>query len=280
MDGNSQNHGYLQEDVSYDDLMNNAGWPSSADQYVYPPSHPTQQPQYPRYQTGQTPFDQYDLSQQSTFTPSSFTNSPYTSQYQHARPSDVFGPTSVYNVDPSLQPYHGPESSFSFSPQETSTISPHSLQYSTPSNQQVINHGASNAMYQHPVNHYNQRPQEQSALFNSPQNGDMLSTVNSLQYPTLSNSPSEYDSKQSSINRNFDVIIPAHGSSASQVKAVPVQDSLRITHPELLGAKNSSSRPRLEYAPFVSWDDTPVQVAPGLKSQYLVLSAFVCPFSR
>jgi hypothetical protein len=269
MDGNNH-HGYLQEEVSYDDLMNNAGWPGPGDQFTYPPQQQQHQSVqdggYPQYQSAQPSFDQYNLSNQSanTYAPS-FSNSPYAAQYQHARPSDVFGPSS-YNVDPSLQPYPGPESPFSFNPQEdANTISPHSLQYSTPSNQPA-SRGASNAMFQRPVANYNQRPQEQSQLYNY-YNGSILNTGNSLQYPALPAAPTEQESNQNikTNSRNFDIIIP-NTAHPPPTQPNPVQNSLRVTHPELINGNNNSTRPKFEYAPFLAWNDTPLQVTPGLKS--------------
>lgn len=271
MDGNNHHHSYLQDEVNYDDLINNAGWPGSADLYTYPQPQPQPHPAqdgYPRYQSTQSPFDQYDLSQQPTaptYVPS-FSNTPYASQYQHARPPDVFGSLS-YSVDPTMQSYHRPESSFSFNPQENAgtTISPHSLQYNTSSNQS-LSHASPNIMFQQSINNYNQRPQEQPALFNNAPSRSMLTSGNSLQYQTLPNGLPGHDVSLNA-RRNFDVVIPTADSPCPfPTKTESDQDSLRITHHELLERKKKSSLPELQYAPFVVWDDTPIQVAPGLKS--------------
>jgi hypothetical protein len=265
MDGNP-NHGFLQEDVSYDDLMNNDGWPGSGDQYAYPPA-PATQPQFPQYSTSQPSFNQYNLSQQPSYIPSSFSNSPYTSQYQqHARPDDMFAP-AAYNVDPSLQSFHGSDPTFPYNPQENATISPHSLQYGALSNQQV-NHGASNTNFQHSAN-FNQRSQGQATAFNNAPSSHMLSASNPLQYPNIQNGPSEYDMKQP-VTRNFDIIIPAN---SPQPKSAPIkqepklaQEPVRVTRPALPAAKNKSSRPLFEHAPWIVLDNASVEVPAGLKS--------------
>jgi hypothetical protein len=263
------NHGYLQEEPPFEDLMNNAGWPGSGDQFGYQQqTHPAQD-LYPRFPQ-QTQFDHYDLpqQQQQAFNPASFSNSPYVSQYQHARPSDVFGPSS-YSVDPSLQPYQSSQSSFSFPQQQNNTISPQSLHYSNQPNQQQ-NHSVPNAMFQHSGNTYHQRPQEQQAFYNNIQNGNMLQQLQALPKSLPGNNA------QQEVKRNFDIIIPAARPQTVNAEPVPAADPLRTTNHQLLATKNSSSRPRFEHAPYVAWEDAPIQVAPGLKSQYSSLCHFVC----
>jgi len=260
--GNGNNNGYLQGEVDYDDLMSNnpASWTGNGDQYAYQPQAQTQD-SYPQYGSNQQhSFDHYDLSQPAQYQqPASFAHSPYSSQYQHPRSSDVFSQTSY--VEPSLQSSAAPyQTSFSFAPQESATISPHSLQYHNQniSASQPVNRGLSNApQYQHSTNNYSQRPQEQeSAYFSSAQNNNMHSTVAPGSY-TLPNGSSD-PPKQS-------LKPPAEKSFAPPV-SYSITNSLRITHPDLLEATNTSTRPPLEYAQFMRWTDEPLQVAPGLKN--------------
>lgn len=266
MDGN-QNHGYLQEDPSYDDLMSNAGWPGSGDPYSYPPAQAPQD-QFPRYSSNQPSFDQYNLSQQ-TFVPSTFSNSPYATQYQHARPSDVFGPTS-YNVDPSLPAFHGSDPSFSYNPQENVTISPHSLQYGPLANQQV-NRGALASNFQLAAN-FNQRSQVQPTNFHNAQSSNMPSATHSQQYSALPDVSSEYLSKQPVKSKNFDIVIPAQSPQPTPIPTlkaeaeVVVDVPVRVTRPDLLAAKNKTAQSSLAHAPWVVVDDTPVQTPHALKS--------------
>jgi hypothetical protein len=277
MEGNL-NHGYIPEDMGYDDLINNAGWPGAANPYPYQQqAHPAQDP-YSQYTTSQPSFDQYDLSHQTSYTPVTYSNSPYVSQYQHARPSDVFGPTS-FNVDPSLQSsatYHGTETSFSFAPPatETRTISPQNLQYAMSSNQ-PMNRSVSNSPFQRQaggvVNNFShtlhQQPQDHAALYFDSQNDTMQrGQTNSVQYLTFPNGTPDIESKQG-VKRSFEGEPSSNAPRPQPVKLAPPPNPLRVTHPALLAAKDSSSRPRFDYAPYVAWEDEPIQVAPGLKSQ-------------
>jgi hypothetical protein len=272
MEGQS-NHGYdLSEDMRFDDLINNAGWPASGDQQ-YPYQHPPQDP-YPRYQPNQISYDHFDPSQPPSYPQiSSYANSPYAAQY-HARPSDVFGP-SPYNVDPSLQTpagYHAPESSFSFAQPaiETATISPQSLQYRMPSNQPT-NRAVSNVPFQQSANgignNYNQRSEDRSAVYYpEAQNGTMhVSQGNSVQYPVLPNGVPENEPKQS-LKRYVEAEAPSSAPRTQQTKPAPSQSSLRMTHPDIYASKNRSSRPYFEYARFLTWDAEPMQITLGLKS--------------
>jgi hypothetical protein len=273
----------MPEDMRFDDLINNAGWPASADQqYQY--QHPPQDP-YARYQPGQVSYDHFDPSQQPSYPPVSYSNSPYAPQYQHARPSDVFGP-SPYNVDPSLQSsagYHAPGSSFSFAPPaiESATISPQSLQYRMPSNQ-PINRSVSNAPYQQPANgignNYNQRAQDSSAVYYSEaQNGTMpASQSNPVQYPVLPNGAPENESKQA-VKRFVDADAASSAPRTQQAKSTQSQNPLRMTHPELYASENRSSRPRFEYAPFLTWEDEPMQITLGLKSMCQFFLSLISP---
>jgi len=262
----------MPEDMRFDDLINNAGWPAAADQqYQY------QQPQpdpYSRYQPSQMPYEHFDPSQQLSYPPVSYANSPYTSQYQHARPSDVFGPTS-YNVDPSLQGstgYHTPESSFSFATPaiETATISPQSLQYQMPPNQPT-HRNISNAAFQPSANgmgnNYSQRPPDQTAIYYSgAQNGTMpVNQGNAVSYPVLPNGSPEIEPKQA-VKKYADADVTSSAPRTQQAQPISSQSSLRMLYPELHASRNPSSRPRFDFAPFLSWEDQPLQITLGLKS--------------
>jgi hypothetical protein len=275
MDGHNNHPGYLQDDMSYDDLMNSGGWPASGEQYSYQPPPQQQQDPYARYQQPNQPtFDQFELPQQPSYNSTPYSNSPYASQY-HARPSDIYGPSSYNVVDPSLQgsaAYHGQDGSFPFASHaiENPTIAPQSLQYNIPSNVSV-NRGAPNAAYQRSANgitSFNQRPQDQAALYYSnPQNGNMqLNQASSVRYPTLPSGPTDNEPKL--VPKGY---VEADAASVAPrpqpVRSAPAPDPLRITKPELLAPKEGASRPRFNYAPFVTWEDTPVQVNLGLKSK-------------
>lgn len=262
----------MPEDVRFDDLINNAGWPASADQQY----HQYQQPQpnpYSQFQPNQLSYEHFDPSQQVSYPPVSYANSPYATQYQHARPSDVFGPS--YNVDPSLQGsagYHASESSFSFAAPaiESATISPESLQYRMPSNQ-VTSRGVSNAPFQQAANaigsNYGQRTQDQPSLYyTGAQNGNSQS--NSVSYPVLPNGALENESKPA-MKKYVDTDAAANAPRTQQGKSTSSQSTLRMLYPELYASKNPSSRPRFDYAPFLSWEDQPLQITLGLKSTSL-----------
>jgi hypothetical protein len=269
------NHGYdMADDMRFDDLMNSAGWPASTEQqfaYGQPQANP-----YTQYQASQMPYEHFDPSQQPSYPPVSYSNSPYTAQYQHARPSDVFGPNAAYDVDPSLQGgYHASDSSFAFaSPAiESATISPQSLQYRMPSDQSV-HRGASNAPFQPPANgianNYNQRAQDQPAVYYSgAQNGTMqVNKANSVGYPVLPNDPQESESKQP-VKRYVDADPPPSAPRTQQAKPTSSQNPLRMIYPDVYASQNPSSRPRFEFAPFLSWEDQPLQITLGLKSMPL-----------
>ena len=269
MEGNN-NHGYLQDDVSYDDLMNTAGWPASIEQYAYQQPHATQASYAPPY-SNQPSFNHFDL-QQPSYPPVPYTNSPYSSQsqYQHARPSDVFGPTS-YNLDPPLQSStaYPAESSFSFGLHggDNNTITPQSLQYQMLSDQPPINRGVSSTTFQRSATDFSQPPQD-PIYFNNTQNSNVQNTENSIRYPALPGESTDLESKQNL--KRFsrpDDSLNGPPPRAQQVKIETAQNILRITHPELHAGRNPSSRPRFQYAPFLSWEDAPIQVAPGLKSK-------------
>lgn len=276
MDGNN-GHGYIQEDNSYDELMNGAGWSGPEDQFLY-----TQQPQedlYSRFGASQQPaFDQYNVppQQQPTY-PSPYSNSPYAAQYQHARPSDVFGPTGNTHVDPSLQSsgqFRPLDRSFSAAP--NATISPQYLQYGIPTNQptnRAVSSDFNRSANTISPNNFNQQQQGHPGIyFNSAsQNLNVQRPSSNLNsYPALP-ADQQIDSRPG-IKRNMDGEPPLKAARVQQQRESQLANPLRITHPELLAKRSSSSRPQMSYAPFVYFEDESVQVPLGLKSQCISVS--------
>ncbi|TAQ86677.1 hypothetical protein B7494_g4997 [Chlorociboria aeruginascens] len=265
MEGNHPHNGFVQEEIGYDDLINSNGWPSHTDQYAYQ----QQTPGHLAYPAEQQDYSHFDLPQQQPYSQVPYSNAHYQSQYHHAGLADVFAPT--YNLDPSLQTptqYHAPQSSFSFNTPtpEASTITPHSLQYSMPLQQPMNNNVLSNSSFQQPLsrtgsksdyNFSNQTPQEASSMYYSnpqvviqtnggniihfPRNGELEIPPKTMRQPEV----------DSSISR------------ARQYEPAPVQNPLRNT---LLESKNGSSQPCFEHAPYLAWQDTPIQITAGLKN--------------
>lgn len=320
MDGD--NHGYIPDDVDFDGLLNNAPvWSNTADQYGYqqqqsqPQPQQQQQPQqqhqhiqqdpYARYSTNQPSYgQQYDLSQQPSYNSLSYSNNPaYAAQYNHARPSDMFGP-SPYNLDSSMQEpnsYHGAQSSFPYHQNATQhpTISPQTLQYSNMLAQQQLNNGITSAAFQRsnsgigskPDYNYGQRAQSNgdNHFFTQSQNGiapqKMAQNISSnpARYPSVATDlgPKEEMKQHIPLEAKYPVAVPATASAAVAPRQretvpefqliAPAPNPLRVTHPDLV-ANNTSSRPRFSYAPFVTWEDRPMDIAPGLKSQYICIS--------
>lgn len=304
MDGDS--HGYIPDDVDFDGLLNNAStWQNPTDQYGFhqQQSQPHQQPQqhiqpdpYARYSTNQPSYgQQYDLShQQSSYSPLSYSNNPaYTAQYQHARPSDMFAPTS-YNIDPSMQEassYHVATSTFPYqqSASQHPTISPQSLQYNMLAQQQLNTGMGSTAFQRSNSGHgsksdYNYGQSAQSNdnhFYNQSQNSALPQKIsqsvasNAVRYPSIATDlgPNQEINKLISVDEKYPITAsvsstpsaPIYQRDGSEYRPIAPANPLRVTHPDLV-ANNASSRPRFPYAPFVAWDDTPLQVAPGLKS--------------
>jgi hypothetical protein len=268
MDGNN-GHGYIQEDNGYDDLMHNNAWAGPGDPFLY--TQPPQEDPYSRFAPSQPTFDHYNVSQQPAYPSLPYSNSPYTpqNQYQHARPSDVFGPTG--NVDPSLQPssqFQAPDRSFSVTP--NATISPQYLQYAMPSSQPVSHAVSSDfnrvANTMSP-NNFNQQQDHTGIYFNpASQNLNMeRSSSNPIQYPALP-ADSQVDPRHiSSRNMGGEALLNAPRTQQSKVVQPP--NPLRITHPEKVVQRSTSARPQMSYAPFVYFEDQPVQIPLGLKSQ-------------
>jgi hypothetical protein len=282
MDGQNI-HGYLQEDNNYDDLLNTSSWPASNEQqYSY--SQPAQD-QY-RFPTTQNTFDHFDMSQQPSYPQVTYSNSPYASQYQqHANPSDVFGQNS-YIVDPSIQGSggYGQDNTFSFAPQriESATISPQSLQYNLPQSR-ATNGAIGISSFQRPVSNsqgnYISRPQNPSPVYLMESSNGKLPPQQApplqqrqpaqVQYPALPTATAPPPAKQSIPKAIEDTIPIPNGTQHHTVP--PKGNTLRIVQPEML-AENSPSQ-RLAYAPFVTWEDTPLQVASGPKSEFKCLQA-------
>ncbi|KAF8852157.1 hypothetical protein BDZ45DRAFT_123708 [Acephala macrosclerotiorum] len=282
MEGQNNSFDFLPDDLAYDDLIHNAGWPAdtSQQQQQYAFTQPNHDP-YARFAASQpgAAHGHYNFNQQQSYPAVSYSNSPYAAQYQHARPSDVFGPTS-YNVDPSLQAstYHGHDSSFSLAPHatENATIAPQSLQYGINQNQnQAVNRPVSNSVFQQRSasnmgNNFQQMSQGQPSnmFFQNNQNGNVhLNQANNVRYPVLPNDTPESESKSFIRRQEMD---PAQTTQATprpqQIQLAASPNPLRVTHPDLLESKGSSSQARLEYAPFLAFESTPVPVSVGLKN--------------
>ena len=280
MDGNN-GHGYIQEDNSYDELMNGTGWSGPGDQFLY-----TQQPQedlYSQFRPNQPAFDHYNVPpQQPTYPSLPYSNSPYAAQYQHARPSDVFGPTGNSNVDPSLQgsgQFQPLDRSFSGAP--NATISPQYLQYGMASNQPASRpvsadfNRSANTMS---PNNFNHQPGHPGLYFNNASqnlNVQQRSSSNLIPYPAL---PADHQNdSRPGIKRSMDGEPPLKALRMQQNREIQLPNPLRITHPELLAKRSTSTRPQMSYAPFVYFEDQSVQVPLGLKSQ--LISIFLPPHS-
>ncbi|TVY73207.1 hypothetical protein LSUE1_G008369 [Lachnellula suecica] len=267
MDG-TNGHGYIQEDNGYDDLMHNASWSGPGDQFLYTQQQP-QDNLYSQFAPSQQTFDHYNVAHQPAYTALSYSNSPYTQQYQHARPSDVFGPTG--NVDPALQTssqFQAPDRSFSVTP--NSTISPQYLQYGIASNQPVSRAVSSDfnraANTPNPLN-FNHQPDHAGLYFNpAHQPNVQRGSSTPVHYPALS-TELQNDPRQG-LKRNIDGEPPVNPLRAPPQQSKPAvqMSSLRMTHPDLYAKRSSSSRPQMPYAPFVFFEDQPVQVDLGLKN--------------
>jgi len=272
MEGNN-GHGYIQEDNSYDELMNGTGWSGPGDQFLY-----TQQPQedlYSRFGASQPAFDPYNVPHQPAYPSLPYSNSPYASQYQHARPSDVFGPTGNSNVDPSLQgsgQFQSPDRSFSVAP--NATISPQYLQYGIASNQpagHAVSSDFNRSANTMSPNNFNQQQGNPGLYFNNAsQNLNVQrNSSNLIPYPTL---PADHENEfRPGIKRSVDEEPPLKAPRTQQNREIQLPNPLRITHPDLLAKRSTSSRPQMSYAPFVYFEDEPVQVPLGLKSQFILI---------
>jgi hypothetical protein len=253
--------------------MNGAGWSGPGEQFLY-----AQQPQedlYSRFGAGQPAFDQYNVPQQPTYPSLPYSNSPYAPQYQHARPSDVFGPTGNSNVDPSLQgsgQFQPPDRSFSVAP--NATISPQCLQYGMASNQPTSRavssdfNRSANTMSPNNFNHQQGNP----GLYfnNASQNLNVQrNSSNLIPYPALP--VNHQNDSRPGIKRNLDGEPPLKVPRTQQNREIQLPNPLRITHPELLAKRSTSSRPQMPCAPFVYFEDASVQVPLSLKSQFILI---------
>ncbi len=260
--------------MSLDDLIDNGGWPTAEPQQHYPYAHTPQDP-YAQYSASQPSFNQFALSQQPSYSGPAYSNSPYAAEYRQPAQNHVFDPTS-YDVDPSLHAastFHAPASTFSFAPQaiENNTIAPQSLQYGIGSIQS--NRNVSNPAFQQYSNANGAgnspapRPQESnSTYYGSGQNGAMQFAGNPTQYSNMQNKPVQEQPKPTQQRWVEEKSVPTPRPSQQTKLPTPPQNPLRITHPDLYAAKGTSSRPSFEYAPFLSWEDKPMQITLGLKS--------------
>jgi hypothetical protein len=254
---------YLQQgDVSYDDILNNGGWPvASGDQYTYTPA-PQQQPNYQQYATSQPSFDQYQQPSYET----QYSASPYTPQYQQQGVSpDAFGPTS-YSVEPALPNpgiYHGSTSSFSFAPQEAPTIAPQSLQYHAPPSQ-PIHPGVSNPAFQQSLNSYTPMAQEQpQVFFNNTQSAPPVQQPTPVQYAAVQSSSSMEYAPKPAVKRSRDGEVLS--KPPPQIKAEPIRIQPRITDPELYSSNSKPPGPKFKHAPFMALGGPLVPVPSSMK---------------
>ncbi|KAI6248347.1 hypothetical protein HI914_03385 [Erysiphe necator] len=272
MDG-QDSQGYVSVDLTYDDdVLNSTSWPAPGNpQYHY---HQNTQNQYPIYQ-GQLnlsqPYDHFNVNQQPSYTPLPYENSPYSNQLQ--RPSDLY--THSFAADPSIQTpqnFSTQNPSYSFDPHsnENATISPQTLQYSISQNQELPSTDA-NVEFKSNVNgvsdNFTQRPQDPSLYYTKLRN--LPTTQNELSQYTNVSVPIQKVGVRQLIPKPTQVIIPPIPIPAQFSQAKPVGDqksSLRISRPDLFESKNSSTRPRLEYAPFIVWEDVPLKITVGLKN--------------
>lgn len=275
-------HGYIADDMSYDDLMTNTNWSGSNEQQF------SAYGQYPNSQ--QAYQQQYDLSQhqqhqQPQYPPVTYSNSPYASQYQHTRSSDVFGSSTPF-TEPSLNVnatgYHGHDSSFSFGANnmESATIAPQNLQYSMPPSQ-TMNRTMSASTLQRQQNgmgnNFNQRSQETiptyyqaapAGNFQPPQNPN-------VHYPTLPETTEPRQILKKVVDESpYQNMQPNVAPRVQQTRLAPPPNPLRIIYP----ATDENDKSRLPHAPFLAWDDEPIHVPNGLKSMYsrVVLSYLNC----
>ncbi|RKF75670.1 putative zinc finger protein [Golovinomyces cichoracearum] len=273
MDGQNS-HGFVPVDLTYDDdLLTSTGWQSAGNQqYHYPQNG---QDQFASYQSqlhlGQPSYEHFNVTQQPSYSSLTYENSPYGNQFQ--RSSDLFAPSfAVDQPIQSSQNYHTQNRSYSFVPQlnENATISPHTLQYSMSQNGGP---GDSNSNLDFKQN-----------ANNIPDNFSQRSQNSSLYYNVASNLPNTQNAQSQYIGRQGPVqeidtrqLNQTSGSSNVQAAAVPAQrsqvkpttdtkSSLRITCPDLYESKNTSTRPRFDYAPFVTWEDVPLKITVGLKN--------------
>jgi hypothetical protein len=223
MDGDN-GYGYIQDDSTYDDLINNSVWNGTGDQFLYGQSQPQQQQQQThqpqdlygsfannqQHQLQQPSFGNANISlQQQSYTSASY-NPQYVSRYQpNPQTSAFFGATAT-SVDPLLQtsspsPYHSTqESPFA---QSSTTVSPQYLEYGMANAHQPASRNVPQQLYQQQQqrsqpqsksisNTYDQRTHDPSTLyFNSLDSGNLQhNTSNQIHYPAL---PSERQNNES-----------------------------------------------------------------------------------
>ena len=262
MEGNVPQDYLQQGEVSYDDLMDNSGWPVAPDdQFAFTPAPPPQ-PNYQQYTVRQPSFDQYQQPSYAT----QYSASPYISQYhQQGVSPDDFGPSS-YSVEPSLQNpaiYHGSTSSFSFTPQEAPTIAPQSLQYPAPPSQ-PIHPDVSNTAFQQPMNSYTPMEQEQpQVFFNNAQSPPSVQQPTPVQYPAVNSGSSMEYAPKPVVKRSREGEVLS--KPAPQTKAEPIRSQPRITDPELYASNNKPPGPKFKHAPFMALGGPLVSIPSSMK---------------
>jgi hypothetical protein len=251
-------------------------------------------------QQQQSNFGNADISMQQQAYSSASYNPQYVSQYQQNHQSSAFFGATTTNVDPSLQtsspsPYH-PTQESPFSNQPSTTVSPHYLQYGIATTHQPVNHGVQQQLYQQPqqsqsqsqpksiTNTFDQRSHDPSTLyFNNLENGNLQQNAsNPVHYSALPSERQNNDfrptvnpvnvtnnSQISNLQRQVNSASPLNVPLQQPIKQNwPQQNPLRIIDPELLKlAEGDVSRRPLPHAPYLTFDQTPVQINLTLKSK-------------
>ncbi|KAL3424587.1 hypothetical protein PVAG01_03868 [Phlyctema vagabunda] len=304
MDSHNHAHAFTQDNPAYvadDEIMNNTAWNGGHEQYAFQQPH-LGQDHFPQYGSTQPSFDHFDLSPHPSYPPDAYTQSPYTShfQHQHSRPQDVFSTTS-YSFDgqtPSLQdqnPYASQHNAYGYrSPapnagSNASTITPSSLHYSNNGpisqphiDQQQIN-GLSRIAYQQPptriespnpvYNQFNQRPaQETNPRYYTDSPNPVVQQRHVEPRPVANNNfPSTSTPVQAALIQPTSIQpTPTQSVNLARPSIQPQSsqpaDPLRITHPDLLAKAKDSPTLSLRGAPFMILKDESVQIPPGLKN--------------
>lgn len=238
--------------------MNNDAWSvATGDQFTFAPS--ATQSSYQQYTPSQPSFDQY---QQPAYA-GPYSSSPYVSQYQQqAVPTDVYGSSAYNNVDASQHQhphphpqnptlYHGSDSSFSFSPQQSSTISPHSLQYHALPSQSMLG-STPNTSFQQPVNSYtHMAPQQQPAAFYDHAQNTPVQQAPELQYHALPSSSID-PALQLAATRSYGG--EGVSDTPQQTQPEPTKSQPKVTRPN-----DSNQGPGFEHAPYILWAGPPIQ---------------------
>ncbi|KAI1002341.1 hypothetical protein K3495_g5861 [Podosphaera aphanis] len=271
MDGQN-GRGFVPSENFDEDILNAQGWSAAGESHYSYSHHP--QDHYSTYQGSlhQPAYDHFNVGQQPSYTNINYENSPYGHQFQ--RQADVFAQSS-FSVDPplqSLQNYQSQNRSYSFNSlqNENTTISPQNLQYSMNQAQDESNQGfkrtvtrlANGAAASFPQN------SQENPYFHASRNAQYLQG-DSFQHLKASNTaqrvePNHHVRKFESINSSTSATPLVHNFALKSGEEF--QNQPRLTRPDMYEAKNKSTRPRFEYAPFVVWEDIPLKITVGLKN--------------